>query len=94
MKILKREEFNQELKNILYFIAQDNKQNAKIFKNELIERIHKLSNMPYKFRKSIFFNNEQIRDLVFKGYVIAYEINDIESEIIIIGICKYKINIS
>lgn len=94
MKILKREEFNQELKNILYFIAQDNKQNAKIFKNELIERIHKLSNMPYKFRKSIFFNDEQIRDLVFKGYVIAYEINDIESEIIIIGICKYKINIS
>lgn len=94
MKILKREEFNQELKNILYFIAQDNKQNAKIFKNELIERIHKLSNMPYKFRKSIFFNYEQIRDLVFKGYVIAYEINEIESEIIIIGICKYKINIS
>lgn len=94
MKILKREEFNQELKNILYFIAQDNKQNAKIFKNELIERIHKLSNMPYKFRKSIFFNDEQIRDLVFKGYVIAYEINEIESEIIIIGICKYKINIS
>ncbi len=94
MKILKREEFNQELKNILYFIAQDNKQNAKIFKNELIERIHKLSNMPYKFRKSIFFNDEQIRDLVFKGYVIAYEINDIESEIVIIGICKYKINIS
>ena len=35
MKILKSSKFNNELKNILYFIAVDSKNRAKIFKNNL-----------------------------------------------------------
>ncbi|QHG91752.1 type II toxin-antitoxin system RelE/ParE family toxin [Sulfurimonas sp. CVO] len=78
MKILKREEFNREFKEILYFIAQDSKANAKKFKNELIKKVNDLEFMPYKFRKSIYFNNDSIRDLVFKGYVIVYSIDEQE----------------
>jgi mRNA-degrading endonuclease RelE of RelBE toxin-antitoxin system len=90
MKILKREEFNREFKEILYFIAQDSKTNAKKFKNELIKKVNDLEFMPYKFRKSIYFNNDSIRDLVFKGYVIVYSIDEQEDIITIIGISKYR----
>ncbi|MDO9266640.1 MAG: type II toxin-antitoxin system RelE/ParE family toxin [Sulfurimonas sp.] len=90
MKILKREAFNREFKEILYFIAQDSKTNAKRFKNELIEKVNDLGFMPYKFRKSIFFHDDNIRDLVFKGYVIVYSIDEQENIITIIGISKYK----
>jgi len=30
--------------------------------------------MPYKHRKSIYYDDENIRDLVFKGYTIVYMI--------------------
>jgi hypothetical protein len=38
MQILKREKFNNELKNIFFFIAQDSKARAKEFKNDLIKK--------------------------------------------------------
>lgn len=93
MKILKAEKFNEELREILYFIAKDSKVNAKSFKNRLIEKIQSLSFMPYKFRKSIYFESDDIRDLVFKEYVIPYKIDTVENQIIIIGINKYQKNL-
>jgi len=46
--------------------------------------------MPYSNRKSIFFNNLDIRDMVFKGYVIVYKIDKEEDEIIVFGFNKYQ----
>jgi len=48
--------------------------------------------MPYSNRKSMFFNNENIRDLVFKGYVIVYKIDEQEEEIVVFGFYKYQQN--
>ncbi len=90
MKILKSNKFNDELKNILYFIALDSKSRAKIFKNNLLKSINDLIFMPYKCRKSIYFNNEDIRDLIFKGYTVVYKIDTDKNSIIILGIKKYK----
>lgn len=45
--------------------------------------------MPLKYKKSIYFNDENIRDLVFKGYVVPYKIDTAKNKIIIIGINKY-----
>ena len=92
MKILKRVKFNEELKEILCFIAKDSKKRAKEFKNELIVKIKDLEFMPFKFRQSIYFEDESIRDLVFKGYTIAYKIYKVEETIVIIGISKYQEN--
>ena len=92
MKILKSNKFNNELKNILYFIAIDSKNRAKIFKNNLIQSIKNLIFMPYKCRKSIYFNDENIRDLIFKGYTIVYKIDTSKNIIIVLGIKKYKEN--
>ena len=42
------------------------------FRRSLIEKI---PNFPFKYRKSIYFDNENIRDMTFKGYTIIYRIN-------------------
>jgi len=90
MKITKNSTFNKELKEILYYIASDNKNAAKSFKNALISKINDLVFMPYKFRKSIYHEDNTLRDLVFKGYVVVYKIDEKETRIIILGINKYK----
>jgi len=41
-------------------------------------------------RVSIYFDNKNIRDLTYKGYVIPYEVNLQNKTITIIGITKYK----
>ena len=48
-----------------------------------------IPNMPFKYRKSIYFNDNNIRDLIFKGYVVPYKIDTVKNQIIIIGINKY-----
>ena len=49
--------------------------------------------MSFKCRKSIYFSDDNIRDLIFMGYVIPYKIYESKNEIIIIGITKYKNNL-
>jgi len=93
MLIVKRQKFNDELKVILRFIALDSKPNAKSFKNQLISKINALDNMPFKFRQSIYFEDKNIRDLIFKGYVVAYKIEESKARIVILGIIKYQENL-
>lgn len=88
MKIEKYPEFQKELDDILDYIALDSLQRAIKFKIELQEQISKIPDMPYAHRRSIHFNNEQARDLIFKGYTITYFIY--EDKIVILGILKYK----
>ena len=59
------------------------------FQVELDEIIDSIPNMPFKYRKSIYWNDNNIRDLIFKGYVIPYKIDTAKNQIIIIGINKY-----
>ena len=73
---------------VLFHLIQ--KKRAFSFLNELDKHINDLTNMPYKFRKSIYFDDENIRDLIFKGYVIVYEIDSNANTITIIGITKYQ----
>jgi plasmid stabilization system protein ParE len=56
---------------------------SKRFRKDLFEQIKNLPNYPYKFRKSFYFNDENIRDMMFKKYTIVYEI-DVDNDMIII----------
>lgn len=71
------------------FIAQDSLNQAIKFQIDLDEIIDDIQNMPFKYRKSIYFNDNNIRDLIFKGYVVPYKIDTVKNQIIIIGINKY-----
>ncbi|CUU77096.1 plasmid stabilization system protein [Campylobacter hyointestinalis subsp. hyointestinalis] len=42
--------------------------------------------MPFRFRKSVTSDNDNIRDFIFKGYVMPFLIQD--DTIIVLGIYK------
>ncbi|NEW61382.1 type II toxin-antitoxin system RelE/ParE family toxin [Sulfurovum sp. bin170] len=75
---------------VLDYISYDSKYRANRFRDELKTKIEALVFMPYKFKQSIYFDDENIRDLVFKGYTIPYKIDEEKNRITIIGINKYR----
>lgn len=56
------------------------------FIDELENACKNLSFMPFKHRKSLSFDDENIRDLIFKGYVIPFVVR--KDSIYILGIYK------
>jgi len=93
MKIRKYKKYNSQLKKILSYIVKNNPKNAQYFKKELDKKILSLPHMPYKYRKSIYFDNENIRDLIYKWYTIPYLIDEDKKSIVLLGITKYKENL-
>ena len=60
------------------------------FNNELESKINSIANFPYKNRQSIYFPDENNRDMIFKGYTITYHIDKKNQTIVLLGIKKYK----
>ena len=88
MKILFKSSFVKAMDDILDYIAKDSINRAIKFNEDLHKQFKKIPDMPYKCRKSIYYENKNIRDLVFKGYTITYFID--KNSIVILGILKYK----
>ncbi|MCI6339999.1 type II toxin-antitoxin system RelE/ParE family toxin [Campylobacter sp.] len=76
MKFDFKEPFNKGLDDIVSFISLDSSQRALRFQNELMEKIYSLDFMPKRCRKSTLANDESIRDLIFKGYIIVFKIQN------------------
>ena len=93
MQIIRDTKYLAKLQNIMEFIAEDSTIRALEFQLNLDKKINSLHNMPFIFRKSIYFDDENIRDLVFKGYVIPYKIDKINNMITIIGRNKYQLEL-
>lgn len=86
MQINRLKRYNNNLFQILDFIAQDKFSASENFKSELDELINNLPTFPYKFKKSSYFDNDNIRDMVYKGYTIIYRVNLEKNSIDIIRI--------
>lgn len=78
--------FTNELNFICDFIANDSFNRAKIFQKDLKAKLEQLPSNPKVYRKSTKFDDESIRDFIYKGYVIPYLID--EQNIVILGIYK------
>ena len=89
MRIITKILFKSGLKDILTYIDHDSKVRAKQFNKTLFVGINSLDNFPYKFRKSIHFNDKNIRDYVFKGYTIPYLIDEESDVIVVLDIFKW-----
>ena len=68
--------FIKALNDIESFIAIDSLERAEKFKNDIIDKISSLDFMPKRCRKSTLANDESIRDLIFKGYIIVFKIQN------------------
>jgi len=76
MKLRILNSFGDKLNDQVDYIAQDKPGAARRFKSEILERIKEIPKMPYANRKSIFFDREDIRDLIYKGYIVVYIVDD------------------
>ena len=76
MKIIETKSYKEQLKKITLNIKKDKPSAAVKFAKELKKQINDIAYMPKKYRKSFYFTNENIRDMIFKGYTIIYEIVD------------------
>ncbi len=89
MKILRKKEYTTALKIILKFISKESKNRALSFKNQLDKKINNLDNFPYKFRQSKLHNDENVRDMTFKGYSVIYFVEEEQDRISIVDIFKW-----
>ena len=92
MKIVFKESFLNRLEIQINYIALDSPKRARKFKNDLLARIREIHINPLRYRKSIYFNKEEIRDLIFKGYTIVFRIT--ADQIEIFGFVKYQNSIN
>ncbi|HBY67806.1 MAG TPA: type II toxin-antitoxin system RelE/ParE family toxin [Flavobacteriaceae bacterium] len=90
MKIKVLKSFSLKLADQVEYIAEDKPQAARKFKKDILKTIKELEALPYKHRKSIYFDDENIRDLVFKGYTIVYRVKPKEECIEVFGLLKYE----
>ena len=90
MKVSFEEKFIIALNNQVRYISKDKPISSRKFKNELIKNLKKDLKSPYHFKKSRYYDDENIRDYVFKGYTSVYKIDIIQDVIIVFGFIKYK----
>ena len=90
MIIKLQDEFLFELNNQVFYISKDKPVAARKFKNDLLRNIRKDLKLPFHFKKSIYFNDENIRDYVFKGFTIIYYIDEAENSVSVFGFIKHK----
>lgn len=86
MKINRSLRYKSNLFQILDYIAKDKLSASENFLNELDKLINNLSNFPFKFRKSQYFDNENIRDMIYNGYTVIYRVNKAKNSIDIVRI--------
>ena len=90
MRIIQDELFKSNIQAILKHITIDSKTKASSFNTQLFCKISALTDMPYRFRRSYYHEDDAIRDLIFKGYTIPYLIDEGRGVIVILDIFKWS----
>jgi len=81
--------FEETLVSIIHYIMKDSVNASIIFEEELFEHLADLTHFPYKFRESLYYEDEQIRDYIFMGYTIPYLVDEENDVIIVLDIFKW-----
>jgi mRNA-degrading endonuclease RelE of RelBE toxin-antitoxin system len=83
-------EFLKLLTDQVYYIYKDKPRAALKFRKDLLKNIKKDLKQPFHFKKSRYFDDENIRDYVFKGYTSVYEIDVNQKTVFVFGFVKHK----
>lgn len=76
MRIEKKPRYFRNLTIILAFIAKDKVSAARNFESDLNAKLKNLSDSPYAYRQSHYYDDEHYRDLTYNGYTVIYKITD------------------
>ena len=88
MKIKITTDFRDRLNDQIEYIAKDKPTAARNFKTQILNQINEIPKMPHAYCQSIFFNRDDIRDLIFKGYVVVFKIDESNQLIEVFGFSK------
>ncbi|PHQ88468.1 MAG: plasmid stabilization protein [Sulfurimonas sp.] len=76
--------------NVIWdYISDSSINSANKFKSHLKVKIESIPNFSYKSRKSFYYEAENVRDYIFKGYTIPYLIDNDKNKIVILDIFKW-----
>ena len=88
MSILTSNLYKEQLKDILIFLKEENEANAKSFELYLDTIIINMLTKVKKYKKSIYFNDENIKDIQNQGCTIPFYIDEKKNTYILLGIIK------
>jgi len=88
MNILCAPSFEKQLLSLLGDFTQNDLAVVKNFKMYLDTVILNMPTKVQKFKKSIYFDNENIRDIEHQGLVIPFYIDEETGDYLILGIVK------
>ncbi|HIP54791.1 MAG TPA: hypothetical protein EYH11_04910 [Sulfurimonas autotrophica] len=88
MQILCTNLFEEQLKNILQKFAQEDLSATKNFKVYLDTVIINIPTKAQKYKKSIYFDDENIKDLEHQGFIIPFYIDQANDNYLILGIVE------
>ena len=85
MKVIESKQFKDELRAIAFYIKKDKSSASIDFVKNLKKTVKRLVDFPYQYKKSIYFDNDEIRDMVYKGYTIVYEISTEKDTLVLLS---------
>jgi len=86
MQILTSKLYETQLQKILQTIAQESPDYAKDFKVYLDAIILNIPTKDKKYKKSLYFDDENIKDVPFQGCTIVFYVDKSNTSYIILGI--------
>ncbi|WP_297444051.1 type II toxin-antitoxin system RelE/ParE family toxin [Sulfurimonas sp.] len=86
MLIVETKLFQIQRDVVVEYVAKDKKNAAIRFVKELKKQVNNLTNFPYKCRVSYYHNDENTRDMIFKGCTIIYRVSQEQQRIEILEI--------
>ena len=86
MNILTTELFEEQLKDVLRNFLSENSEATKKFKLYLDTIIINIPTKAKKYKKSIYFNNENIKDIPHEDFTVVFYIDEIHNNYLILSI--------
>lgn len=88
MRILCSRLYQEQLKSILKPYLQSDPKGIKDFKLYLDTVILNMPSKVQKYKKSIYFDDEEIRDIEHQGYTIPFIYDEVNEIFLILGIVE------
>ena len=82
MQIFRTRRYQNQLISILEYIAKDKISASENFHQKLDKQIDSLVNHPFKYKRSFYSNDENVRDMTFNKYTIQYKVYQHKSSIL------------
>ena len=90
MRVELLDAFIDQLNDQVDFIARDKPTAARKFKNDILKEVKQIGQRPFSFRHSDYFEEENYRDMVFKGYKVVFKIDEEKDTVFVLGLVNMQ----